>query len=120
MTSSTPISPSGQGLSGTQKTVDYPLARAPRGTGRLEGNPRALAPAQCHFSLRDAMRIRVCSQCQAEYVPNNGKQRFCSDRCRRDFQSARRKEERWAERERQRERERAELRALRASWSQER
>jgi hypothetical protein len=59
------------------------------------------------------MRTRICAQCQAEYRPNNGKQRFCGNQCRRDFQSARRREERWAERERERQQREAELREVR-------
>jgi hypothetical protein len=62
---------------------------------------------------------RVCSYCEAEFMPNNGKQRFCSDRCRRDFQTTRRREERWAEREREREQRVAEHRAVagRGNWN---
>ena len=48
MTSSTLISSSGQGLSSTQKTVDYLFARDPGGKGRLEGtsSPAPLFIAQ--------------------------------------------------------------------------
>jgi hypothetical protein len=72
---------------------------------------------QSFFSPRDAMS-RVCSYCETEFTPNNGKQRFCADRCRRDFQTTRRREERWAGREREREQRVAERRAAagRGSW----
>jgi hypothetical protein len=43
---------------------------------------------------------RACSYCETEFTPNNGKQGFCSDQCRRDFQTARRRAERWDESER--------------------
>jgi hypothetical protein len=57
---------------------------------------------------------RICSHCSSEYAPNNGKQRFCSERCRRDFQTARRGKERAAEWERERLERVAELRAVKA------
>jgi hypothetical protein len=44
MTSSTLISPSGQGLSSTQKTVDYLFARDPGARGRLEGTSSPAPP----------------------------------------------------------------------------
>jgi hypothetical protein len=61
---------------------------------------------------------RACSYCETGFTPHNGKQRFCSDRCRRDFQTARRRAERWDERERERLERVAEFRAAagRGSW----
>jgi hypothetical protein len=95
------------------------VSQKQRGPGGWQIDRNADPPSdprrQTFFSLRNPMplKIRVCSHCQAEFVPNNGKQRFCTDQCRYEFKNKRKSDALWEAKERERQLEITARRAAR-------